>query len=84
MKSSLTIPNVVFKIFSYFQDIERCVGLVVTVPATGSARPGFESLPSGPLHRVVGGAADLSVHTVQITSYNSLAKLALSLQKKRY
>ena len=53
MKSSPTLPNVVFKLFNYFQDIERCGGLVVTVPATGSARPGFESLPAGPLHRVV-------------------------------
>ena len=31
----------------------RCGGLIVSVHATGSARPGFESWPGGPPHRVV-------------------------------
>ena len=33
----------------------RCGGLVVNVPATRSAHPGFESRPGGPHHRVVSG-----------------------------
>ena len=52
-----------WKIRQHFSSVSigRCVGLVVSVLATWSARPGFESRlfgsgPAGPSHRVVWGA----------------------------
>ena len=57
----------------------RCGGLVVSVPATRFARPGFESRP-GASHKVVGGAADCLVNTVQINK--TRPRLAESKKKR--